>query len=131
MLGRDSQPASRDAAPRLLAHGRAYLQFSFDHPELYDIMFIVRSPGDEIVKSMDWESGDRAYDLLKKNVRECLEAGYFEGQNVDALAFFLWSTMHGIASLHIRHRLVVLTMRQADEHTIVEGVMNLLREFIR
>lgn len=102
-----------DPRERLIAHGRAYVQFAIEHPQYYDLMFIVRSPGNKIMDFKNWECGDRSYELLKKNVVECREAGYMQGQDADAISFALWSMMHGMVALYIRNRLILYDINES------------------
>jgi len=119
-----------DPLERMMAHGRAYLKFAIEHQEYYDIMFIVRSPSKFIEKYNHWDSGDRAFGLLTKNVRECIDAGYFKGQNSESVAFLLWSVVHGIASLIIRKRLI-LPVSDSSISVLVEESMKVFRSLIR
>jgi AcrR family transcriptional regulator len=119
-----------DPMERMMAHGRAYLKFAMENQEYYDIMFIVRSPSKFIEKYKHWESGDRAFGLLIKNVQECIDAGYFKGQNSEAVAFLLWSIVHGMASLVIRKRLVLPVSDRSDPG-LLEGSMDVLRSLIK
>ncbi len=93
-----------DPRERLLAHGKAYIQFALENQEYYDIMFIMRESIELICKEedRDWTHGQRSYDLLKRNVSECQVAGMFKEQNIESVAFLLWSVVHGIASIIIR-----------------------------
>jgi len=120
-----------DPKERLLAHGRAYLNFAFEHQEYYDIMFIVRSPGKFIDKYKNWECGDRAYNLLIQNVKECIEAGYFRDQKPEGVAFLLWSAMHGMASLLIRKRLTLPISDNGDVMDIFNHSLQVLTAFIK
>ncbi len=120
-----------DPVQRLLSHGRAYLEFAFENPQYYDIMFIVRHPGERIIKDNTWECGMRSYDLLKRNVSECKNAGYFTNEEVDAVAFILWSTVHGIASLHIRQRLAIMELNKDYFTNLIENTLKLIRNLIR
>lgn len=120
-----------DPKERLSAHGRAYLEFAFNNPEYYDIMFIMRSPTEKICKFENWEQGQRSYDILLKNVEECKETGLFDGQDKNAVAFLLWSTVHGIASLHIRQRLSLITLYPAYYENLIENSVAILKSIIR
>ncbi len=119
-----------DPVERLLAHGREYMKFSVDCPEYYDIMFIVRSPGLKIQEDKKWEHGDSSFEILIQNVSQCQELGYFPDLPVVRAAFFLWSLMHGLASLHIRQRLVILDIMNIDIEEVAAHSIEMLRTFI-
>ncbi len=117
---------------RLVAHGRAYIKFALDNQEYYDIMFIMRGPIDIINKDKDrdWMHGQRSYDLLKRNVSECKSAGMFKNQDVESVAFFLWSAVHGIASLIIRRGPGIKKMANQEVDKVIESAIGVLDSMI-
>ena len=119
-----------DPLERLFAHGMAYLEFAIENQHYYDIMFILPNPTIKIANCPRWEGKDRAYDLLKKNIDECMEAGHFSGLTDDGLAFILWSLMHGIASLHIRRGVVLAEFYQGQTSNLVDYSLSMLRTFV-
>lgn len=99
----------KDPLKRLRKHGETYVRFGLENPELYDLMFIMRAPARKIMQEAEWEIGMRGYELLKKNVRDCMEAGLIRStRSVDSIAFALWSFVHGIVSLNIRDRCAMI-----------------------
>ena len=113
-----------DPLERLTAHGTTYIQFAIDHPEYYDVMFISRTPSKEINKNKHWTEGERTYDLLKLNIRQAMEAGYFKGVDIEVAAFSLWSFVHGIASLFIRDRMMMVPVESLKP--LVAGALKFL-----
>jgi len=97
-----------DPLKRISEHGLAYVQFAIDNPLYYDLMFISRIPSKTLKLKKDWASGHRTYDLLKLNIQQAMDAGYLKDVNVDVAAFSLWSFVHGIASLYVRERLLMM-----------------------
>ena len=97
-----------DPFQRLTDHGLAYIQFAIDQPQYYDLMFISRIPVKTIKKQHDWQSGHRTYDVLKLNISQARDAGYFKDVDLEVAAFSLWSFVHGIASLFVRDRMIML-----------------------
>ena len=98
----------KDPIERLYAHGEAYVQFAMEYPEYYDVMFISRTPSKELKKNDHWIEGERTYDLLKLNIKQAMEAGHFKGVDLEVAAFSLWSFVHGMASLYVRERLMMM-----------------------
>ncbi len=98
----------KDPIERLKAHGEAYIQFAMEYPEYYDVMFISRTPAKAIKKSEHWEEGERTYEILKLNIKQAMEAGYFKNVDLDVAAFSLWSFVHGISALFVRERLSMM-----------------------
>ncbi len=101
--------ALADPLERLRQHVRIYLTFALEQPETYDLMFIMRSPAKKIQQEQGWTVGVRSYQALEENVKECLEAGLLKHTTPQVAAFALWSQVHGIASLIIRGRCILVS----------------------
>lgn len=98
----------KDPLQRLTDHGLAYIQFAIDQPLYYDLMFISRIPARTINKQHEWISGSRTYDMLKLNISQAKDAGHFKNVDVEVAAFSLWSFVHGISSLFVRDRMMMV-----------------------
>jgi AcrR family transcriptional regulator len=94
---------------RLKALGRAYIQFAMQHPDLYELIFLMPEPLQHVESCglVDWNEGDRAFDILVKTIADCQTRGYFTGMETERVAFVVWSTMHGLCTLrtsgHLGH----------------------------
>jgi len=115
-----------DLLKRLHKHGEAYIQFALENPEYYDLMFLMRGPVTKIQEINDCDIGLKSYELLKTNVKECMDAGLFSRADIDIAAFSLWSYVHGIASLIIRGRGIMFP--EENINIIVEGALNFMLE---
>jgi len=104
---------------RIKALGRVYLQFAMENPDMYDLMFNMKAPMDflESEYKADWNEGKDTFNVLRSTINQCMEKGHFRGHQLDPLSFAIWSTVHGMASLHISHR--VKGVNLADPETIV------------
>ncbi len=120
-----------DPRERLLAHGRAYLSFAFDNPEYYDLMFIARVSAGVVSRHRSADCGRQAFELLLTNVRQCAEVGCFHGRTVLDVAVFLWSAMHGIASLHIRSRLIHAEEAAGSIGDLMNSALDMLHDIVR
>ena len=118
--------AIRDPWERLREHGRIYLAFAIENPEYYDLMFIMRGPAEKIKEKEKWESGLRSFDLLKDNVKQCMDAGYIKTGSPDVAAFAFWSLTHGLASLVIRQRCIMFPEDKVD--LIIEKARNYIMD---
>lgn len=114
----------KDPLQRLTEHCLAYIRFAIDEPLYYDLMFISRSPAKTIKKQHDWDSGSRTYDLLKLNISQAKNAGHFKSVDVEVAVFSLWSFIHGISSLYIRDRLMMVPA--ADIKQLITGALKFL-----
>ena len=123
----------KDPLKRLHKHAQMYVSFALENPEYYDLMFIERAPfrtikGLECKDGMNWEIGMRSYDLLRKNIEDCIKAGAFRNTNIDVAAFSMWSYVHGIVSLIIRDRCTMFPEEHLDN--LVKGALNFMQENI-
>jgi AcrR family transcriptional regulator len=98
----------KDPLQRLTEHGLAYIQFAIEEPLYYDLMFISRIPAKTINEQHEWKSGDRTYEILKLNISQAKAAGYFKDTDIEVAAFSLWSFVHGISSLFVRDRMMMV-----------------------
>jgi AcrR family transcriptional regulator len=124
----------KDPLKRLHRHAEMYVSFALENPEYYDLMFIKRAPFKKIKEmkckdGMNWEIGMRSYDLLKKNIEDCMKAGVFQNTNIDVAAFSLWSYVHGIVSLIIRDRCSMFPEEQMRH--LVKGALDFMQENIQ
>lgn len=94
----------QDPLERLKKQGRVYVQFAQEYPQYYDLMFIMRGPVRKLKGPEEWDMGKRAYEYLRSNVQECIDAGYFNGFDTDVVTFAMWASVHGIVSLIVRER---------------------------
>jgi AcrR family transcriptional regulator len=91
---------------RLYKMGENYIEFGLAHQEFYDIMFISRAPMQvlETMENCDWKNGEAALHALMNTVEECMNKGYIQKANVQAVSMAIWGMVHGLVSLQIRSR---------------------------
>ncbi len=107
--------------------GRAYLEFARANPELYDLMFIAQSTSRGMQEGT-WPEGHRTYDVLRQIVQAGLDGGWLRGDSAETVSFLLWSAVHGMASLEIRDRCVVLA--EACRDTVHEDAYALMLQML-
>ncbi len=92
-----------DAFERLKAMGESYIQFAVDNRAYYELMFVMREPLDFIHNDKDvcWAEGQQAFHFLTSCIQQCKEAGYFKNFDTETFALLIWSTMHGLCTLHL------------------------------
>jgi AcrR family transcriptional regulator len=117
-----------DPLERLQAFLQTYLQFALDNQEYYDLMFIQYAPASKIKEKAEWRYGRRAFEALRDTIKHCQEAGYLKLSDPDATAFGLWSFVHGLASLIIRHRLPMFPANQRE--ILAKQAMEMLNEMV-
>ena len=108
MLFAMQQPimAIADPVERLRKLGDVYLDFAFENPQYYDLMFINSATGRCIERDEgSWKAGEAAFGVLRETVRQVIESGRMRGTtDPDVAAYACWAAVHGIASLLIRNR---------------------------
>jgi AcrR family transcriptional regulator len=109
---------------RLAKMGRLYMDFAFENPDYYDLMFIAKGVGEKIIEKNEWDAGQRSYDYLRNTVKECIEQGYLAESDVDAATFAVWGFVHGMAALIIRGRCVMMPEEVIKQ--IVEGSLSFM-----
>ncbi|QQM31690.1 TetR/AcrR family transcriptional regulator [Martelella lutilitoris] len=117
-----------DPIARLWEGGLAYLQFAFENPNLYRLMF--DPPKETGLSGSPFESdvGARCLGVLVQAVRACQAAGYLPEAEAGKTAFLLWSTVHGAAMLTLLDRAPVLADEDSRDAAIsaVDSLMRFL-----
>lgn len=90
---------------RLKAMGKVYLNFAFDNPQYYDLMFILRSPMESLKEENTWKEGINLYRSIESTVEACIVANQIQIRDHQVIAFTIWSYIHGQCALLIRQRL--------------------------
>jgi AcrR family transcriptional regulator len=95
-----------DPMERLRKMGLVYIKFALENQEMYDLMFNLKAPMEFLESSdnEDWDEGAATFSRVKKTIQECINTGHFKGHNVEPLSFMVWSLVHGMCCLEIRHR---------------------------
>jgi AcrR family transcriptional regulator len=81
----------------LRRQGVAYVEFALANPEHYRIV-LMRKHESEAGSYADLVLASAAFAHFVASVRECVDAGVFEGQP-EELALRLWTAAHGLAAL--------------------------------
>jgi AcrR family transcriptional regulator len=90
--------ASRGASKRLIALGRAYIDFALAEPDAYRIMFELRQEPRPYAELVEQEA--RAVAPLTAAVREAVAEGWLSG-SPEILVHLAWARVHGLVSLHL------------------------------
>jgi AcrR family transcriptional regulator len=90
----------RSADPRedMCALGLAYLAFAMQNPLEYRLMFGTPWPEEAAHAEMLTEAR-HAFDVLREALQPMFKKPKRQKQSIDAAAMFVWSTMHGLASI--------------------------------
>ncbi|PSL20843.1 TetR/AcrR family transcriptional regulator [Chitinophaga ginsengisoli] len=95
----------------------SYINFGFEHPDLYDLMFILRAPMKAVDDENDWPNCDEAYNYLADIIDKCGDQLRFDNPQIAALS--IWSIGHGLISLYIRERIKVMQLPDDQIRNII------------
>ncbi len=106
-----------DPMERLYVTGKSYLQYGIDNPQDYELMFILSCTMEALaVKEEFWQDGAMAINMLKENIKACMEAGTMRKDlDPDEISLILWSQVHGLVSLHNKERLNIYAVPDQKE----------------
>lgn len=92
---------------RLKALGRIYLLFAREHPDYYDVMFMLKEPMEFLDQASDdrWLEGKEVFSLLLDTVIACQQQGYFADDPPEHIALQGWALVHGLSSLYLTSRI--------------------------
>lgn len=94
----DARPHHDDPQVDLAALGRRYLEYAGAHPLEYRLMFGTPWPEPAVHRGLV-KDAVHAFDVLRKVLRRMHADGPTQRAVVDLDAMFIWSTMHGLASI--------------------------------
>ena len=112
-----ARPATDDPQADLAALGRAYLEYAAAHPLQYRLMFGTPLPDPTAHPTM-MAQAQRAFGLLHAAIRRL---GLAADPDLDAL--YVWSTMHGLASILPTSMFARLTVAQHPPAALIEHVL--------
>lgn len=108
---------------RLKAMGRSYLKFAVEHPDFYELMFVIKEPIEFLNKhcgSADWEEGKESFEYLLDTIIDCQKHGYFTSQNPELFSIFVWSTVHGFCTLSLHGHFEHVVQHNDLNHSVDE-----------
>lgn len=119
-------------AERLRAVGHKYLEFAFEHPELFELMFIMTGPMEAVEacgETTHWASGRAAFDRVVQVMQQGIDAGVFtRTKDAETAALMAWSQVHGLATLYLRKRMMIFP--EARRQAIMEEAMDLFTKVL-
>jgi AcrR family transcriptional regulator len=102
----DSRPHTGNPIEDMREMGRAYLHYAHTHPLQYRLMFNTPLPNPTEHPQM-MESARHAFDLLRQGV---LNLSNSSAGHPDLDSLYIWSTLHGLASILHSHALETLSL---------------------
>ncbi len=112
---------------RLWKMGYLYIEFAFQEPRYYDLMFIMRRGEMPLEEDQTWDSGQRSFQHLHDTVAECIEQGLVNLPDPEVGSLYIWSFMHGMTALSIRQRMTMYPEKK-KHRKLMEQAMRLMME---
>jgi AcrR family transcriptional regulator len=82
----------------LQALGSAYLRFARENEQYFKIMFTIQPEDRREIEELPGEGGRR---ILREAVADAIAAGVIRAADPDLVALYLWSSLHGLATLSL------------------------------
>lgn len=120
-----SIPDTDDPIAELVSRGHAYLDWAIAHPEHYRLLFMTTAGG----PSEDQEADPRQASGLRElidNIERAITAGALVPMDSLQIAFTLWSTVHGVASLAVTNPAVPTEMAHMAVEVTSRAVLSAL-----
>jgi AcrR family transcriptional regulator len=99
----------REPLARLRAMGSQYFEFGREHHRYYRLIFMTdcSALGFDKLDAATRSRAASSFQMLVDRVAECQHSGDIQTGNARAQAVFVWSTLHGLLSLHLTGNLSV------------------------
>jgi len=93
--------STEDPWERLIALGRAYVNFGLQNPVYYQLMFMQRT--DFLTRRQAGESQPRiaSFRVLQQTVQQAIDAGVLRPGDAESYSDVFWALVHGMVSLAI------------------------------
>ena len=91
----------RTPIERFRKTGEAYFDFALDHPRDYELMFLTKCGelGFQRIAREIEERSRPTFEFLVERIQECMSARVMRKADPRETALYVWSTVHGTASL--------------------------------
>ncbi|MBY0405873.1 MAG: TetR/AcrR family transcriptional regulator [Cyanobacteria bacterium] len=123
----DSSPPQESPSKDFSAMGLAYLSYAREYPLYYQLMFGTVLPDPALHPGM-MQSAQHAFSLLKNCIEKMQVLPVPGNQNSDSEieALFVWSTMHGLASILQTRAVETLAFSEEQLNRSVENTLKRL-----
>ena len=125
IIASNTELAARDMDPvdRVRAMLEAYLQFGFDNPHAYQLVFgpsTTEIPADKL--AILTELGTNNFKLFSGAVERIRDAGRLRSDDIDAVVQVLWAGPHGLIALMVSHPSFNWVERDALVKMMLDGL---------
>ena len=97
---------------RLLGAARLYIEFALTQTHYYEVMFLIKFPPQKIEGVYGDPAeflGRKSYMNLRELISGCINEGFLPAAtDPDLCTLAVWGNLHGLVSLHIRDRFIMV-----------------------
>jgi AcrR family transcriptional regulator len=120
----DIERGPGDPLTRLRQQGRAYIRFGLEHPNHYQVTFMVpHDYGTKTPEELADSPGMRTFQSLVNCVKACVDSKQFRNLDVLAASQALWCAVHGVTSLLIAQFCFPWIEREQLISTLLDGMI--------
>lgn len=119
--------ASIDPLERMEQICHSYVRFGLENPEIYDLMFMMKSPMNNLHEHESWKNADDALSYLASCLQECIDKKLIRFDNLWMAVLSVWGFGHGLVSLQIGCRMNITKM---DEEQVKQAIYGSVTNFI-
>ncbi|WP_298733112.1 TetR/AcrR family transcriptional regulator [uncultured Chitinophaga sp.] len=113
---------AKDPFKRLGQIARIYVDFGLEHPDIYDLMFIIRAPMNKVEEEgSKWLNGEACFAFVVTTLEACIVKKQIKFTDTMVAALSIWSMLHGIVSLNVRCRIKVSNLTEAEIPGVIDS----------
>ncbi|MQA90995.1 MAG: TetR family transcriptional regulator [Gemmatimonas sp.] len=112
---------------RLAIHCRRYIQWGLEHPEFYEIMYMLHPPTMARFPRELFRRAARSMDLVTRLVQECAPELQRSEEESRVRAHVVWAILHGVVTTILAERLDIRLDREAYIETSIQAAVDTIR----
>ena len=120
----EKKATAKDPYERLKQICHTYVHYGIDHPELYDLMFIIRAPMNVVEDQELWTNGKDCMEFFLTCIGECIEQDKIRYTDQRLAALSIWSMGHGLVSLQLRCRFKVMELEDSEIPGVIDAAID-------
>jgi AcrR family transcriptional regulator len=121
----DIEHGPGDPVAKLRQQGVAYIRFGLEHPNHYQVTFMVpHDYSEKTAEELTNSAGMRTFQSLVNCVQACVDSREFRSLDVIAASQALWCAVHGVTSLLIAQFCFPWVQRDQLVATLVDAMID-------
>ncbi len=116
---------------RLTQICHSYVRFGKQNPQLYELMFTIKAPMNNIKDDEAWKNNSDSFQVLADCLKKCIDAKLIRFTDLNVAAMSVWAMGHGLVSLDVSCRLKAMQMDQTDIDKLTFAAVNNFLQLIK